>query len=66
MSDRPIVTATYEQGREVAKVWSGRTVRTQPGVIVEVTFPLHDHEAALEALDRAVADVRAQIEETRG
>ena len=28
-------------------------------------IPLHDHNAALEALDRAVADVRAQIEETR-
>ena len=62
---KPIVTATYEQGLTYKKVWDGRTAIVQPGVTVEVTFPLHDHEAALEALDRAVADVRAQIEETR-
>lgn len=34
-----------------------------PGVDVEVTFDLHDHEAALTMLERAVADVRSQIEE---
>jgi len=35
-----------------------------PEVTVDVSFDLHDHGAALAALDRAVADVRAQIEET--
>lgn len=36
-----------------------------PSVEVSVCFDLHDHEAALTALETAVADVRAQIEETR-
>lgn len=62
---KPIVTATYDRDLELMKDLGGRTVLLRTGVTVEVAFPLHDHEAALEALDRAVADVRAQIEETR-
>jgi len=30
-----------------------------------VSFDLHDHQAALQALDAAVGRVKAQIEETR-
>ena len=41
-------------------------VHASPYVIVDVQFDLHDHEAALAALDRAVDSVKAQIEETRG
>lgn len=63
--NRPTVTATYERDLEVMEAMCGHPyVLVHPGVIVEVTFPLHDHEAALDALDRAVADVRSQIEET--
>lgn len=36
-----------------------------PGIVVELSFDLHDHAAALELLDRATADIRTQIEETR-
>jgi len=61
MTNRPIVTATYERGLESMGV-GGSTIHVQPGVTVEVTFPLHDHEAALAALDRAVADVWSQID----
>lgn len=62
MTNRPIVTATYERGLEFMGVVGGSTIHVQPGVTVEVTFPLHDHEAALAALDRAVADVWSQID----
>src|SRR5699024_10342391 len=48
-------------GLEFMGVVGGSTIHVQPGVTVEVTFPLHDHEAALAALDRAVADVWSQI-----
>lgn len=63
--NRPIVTATHEQDLDIMQNAAGSTILVQPGVTVEVTFPLHDHEAALAALDRAVADVRSQIEETQ-
>ena len=63
--NRPIVTATHERDLDVMGDVRGSDILVQPGVIVEVTFTLHDHEAALAALDRAVADVRSQIEETR-
>lgn len=66
MTDKPIVTASYDQDMihdrpltDVHATWS------TPGVHVSVEFQLHDHHAALHALERAVADVRAQIEETK-
>lgn len=31
---------------------------------MNLTFDLHDHDAALAVLDRAAADIRAQIEES--
>lgn len=37
---------------------------TSPRVLIEVTFDLHDHAAALTALEAAVDNVRTQIEET--
>lgn len=61
---RPRVEARYEEPSNTGSHIFGPTYTT-PGVLVEVTFDLHDHDAALAALDRAVADVRAQIEETR-
>ena len=61
---RPRVTATYEMPAETFRTHGGHRW-TPPDVIVTVGFDLHDHEAALKALERAVANVRAQIEETR-
>lgn len=63
--NRPIITATHEQDLDVMDDVRGGSILVQPSVTVEVTFPLHDHEAALAALDRAVADVRSQIEDVR-
>ena len=38
---------------------------TTPGVLIAVSFDLHDHESALTALESAAAEVRAQVEEVR-
>ena len=63
--NRPRVTATYELPANTIRTYDGRQW-TPPDVLVTVGFDLHDHEGALKALERAVADVRAQIEETKG
>lgn len=60
---RPRVTATYEEPAETLRTHGGRQW-TSPDVLVTVSFDLHEHEGALKAFERAVADVRAQIEET--
>ena len=62
---KPIVTATYEQRRMEDVTLTGEIIHRQPGIDIELTFRLGDHERALALLERAVADVRAQIEETR-
>lgn len=61
---KPIVTATYEQRRVEDVTLTGEIIHHQPGIDLELTFRLGDHERALALLERAVADVRAQIEET--
>lgn len=65
---RPVVTASHTTTYEREEIRDGGNhltrVITTPGVHVEVTFDLHDHERALDHLEVAVADVRAQIEET--
>ena len=63
--NRPRVTAQHEIEPLLRRTQSGARLIT-PGVEVSVCFDLHDHEGALKALERAVADVRAQIEETKG
>lgn len=63
-SNRPTVTASFEQPHEHLSTFNGIRLRDQPGITIEVSFTLHEHEAALADLERAVADVRAQIEET--
>ena len=62
---KPIVTATYEQRRMERANYAGEIIHHQPGIDIELEFRLGDHERALALLERAVADVRAQIEETR-
>ena len=61
---RPRVSARHE----IAPVSDQRTFEihaaVSPYVIVDVQFDLHDHDAALAELERAVAIVKAQIEET--
>ena len=67
MSRRPIITATYQQDMQELTLgaWTdAKVVQVTPGIDIEVTFELHDHNSALALLDRAVADIRAQIEET--
>lgn len=61
---RPRVTAhrTIEAFAEATMCSPDRY--TSPHVEVSVSFDLHDHAAALTALEMAVADVRSQIEET--
>ena len=61
---RPRVTAQHTVEPIDQRVLCSPHAYTTPGVEVSVSFDLHDHEAALKALERAVADVRAQIEET--
>lgn len=62
---KPIVTATYEQRRMEDVTLTGEIIHSQPGIDIELEFRLSDHERALALLERAAADVRAQIEETR-
>jgi len=67
MSDRsrPRVTASHvRDGVAITSLFTPGVART-PRVELHVAFDLHDHHAALSALEAAVADVRAQIEETR-
>lgn len=72
MSRRPTVTATHHidyDREELRAAYPGREpevvrVITTPGVLLEVTFDLHDHDAALAALWTAYEDVRDQIRET--
>jgi len=43
----------------------GTYQHSTPSVTVEVSFDLHDEDAALAALDLAVANVREQIEDAK-
>ena len=65
MATRPRVTAKAER----EPVADGRLcdpfMSTTPGVLIEASFDLHDHESALTALEGAAAEIRAQIEEVR-
>ena len=61
---RPRVTATATREAITTTQLCGPS-STGPGVEVSVSFDLHDHDAALAALDSAVREVRAQIEETK-
>lgn len=58
-----MVTAEYHVDHVDLDTYQGRTV-SHPGVSLTVSFRLHSHEAALELLERAAADVRAQIKDT--
>ena len=62
---RPRVTAHYDIESTSERRMLERDWTTSPSVSVEVSFDLHDHEAALALLDLAAANVREQIEETR-
>lgn len=62
--NKPIVTATHEQRRVEDTTVAGEIIHHQPGIDLELTFRLGDHERAIALLERAAADVRAQIEET--
>lgn len=62
--NKPIVTATHEQRRVEDTTLTGEIIHHQPGIDLELTFRLGDHERAIALLERAAADVRAQIEET--
>ena len=64
--NRPRVTAQHEIEPIDRVAWSGPGTHTTPGVEVSVSFDLHDHAAALDLLDAAVREVKAQIEETQG
>lgn len=66
---RPVVHARFDQeySRHPMRNMAGELTRVivTPGVHVAVEFDLHTHEEVLRQLDLAVADVRAQIEETK-
>lgn len=62
--NRPRVTAQYHIESIERRTWSG-ACSIAPEVEVSVVFDLHDHKFALDLLDAAVAEVRAQIEETK-
>ncbi|MGG5257474.1 hypothetical protein [Phycicoccus avicenniae] len=61
---RPRVTAHHHREALTLDKLCG-IGETTPSVDLVVEFDLHDHTGALIALEAAVADVRAQIEETR-
>ncbi len=62
---KPTVHATYEREAVDTGTFGDPARWSEPGIRIDVTFRLHGHEAALRLLDAAVADVRAQIEETK-
>ena len=64
--NRPRVTAQHRVEPIDQRALCSPHAYTTPGVEVSVSFDLHDHDAALAALDSAVREVRAQIEETKG
>lgn len=64
MNRRPRVTARHETPSYEDGPLCGPMSAT-PDVLIEVGFDLHDHEAALSLLARAVDDIRSQIEETK-
>lgn len=63
--NRPRVTAQHSINPIDQRVLCSPHAYTTPGVEVSVSFDLHDHQAALDLLDAAVREVRAQIEETK-
>lgn len=63
MPNRPRVTAHHHRSAFSDDQMCGISQVT-PKVDLTVEFDLHDHAGALIALNAAVADVRAQIEET--
>lgn len=65
MTRKPTVHVTYEQEAMDVSTFAASSRWRQPGIRLDLTFRLHDHEGALQLLDAAVADVRAQIEETK-
>lgn len=65
MTQRPTVTASYTEEARTVENWNGAQMISYPGVHVTVEFALHEHAAALAALDRATSNIRAQIEETQ-
>ncbi len=65
MSRKPTVHVTYEQEAVDVSTFAEVDQWRQAGIQLDLTFRLHDHEGALRLLDAAVADVRAQIEETK-
>ena len=64
--NRPRVTAQHRVEPIDQRVLCSPHAYTTPGVEVSVSFDLHDHHAALDLLDAAVREVKAQIEETQG
>lgn len=62
---RPRVHAAHETDGIEYRRADGYTY-SSPAITLEVTFDLHDHDAALNLLDNAVANVKAQIEDTKG
>lgn len=64
MTSKPRVTASSSVEAVSRRALCEAFPRVSPGVEIRVDFDLHDHKEALAALDRAVADVEAQIEET--
>lgn len=63
--NRPRVTAQHSFEPTENRTWAG-DFHTTPEVEVSVSFDLHDHASALDLLDAAVRQVKAQIEETQG
>lgn len=64
--NRPRVTAQHRVDPIDQRALCSPHAYTTPGVEVSVSFDLHDHDVALDLLDAAVREVRAQIEETQG
>ena len=65
MATRPRVTARAQRDPVADGRLCDPYVYMTAGVLIEVSFDLHDHESALTALEGAAAEVRAQIEEVR-
>ena len=63
MSRKPRVNVAHEIESFTDRRACDPYGHTTPGVTIRVGFDLHDHVAALAALEQAASEVRAQIAE---
>lgn len=64
MTSRPRIQVRTDYDAAITRKLCEQAEHTTPGIHIEVTFDLHDHKAALQLLEAAIAETKFQIEET--